>query len=246
MNLLIDIGNTRIKSALSGGRGLSEQTSSVWRDKSPSEVFARLWSNVSPERVIVSNVAGDRLAEQLQSWCEKQGWSKPEFAKSEARTGDLICAYPKPSQLGVDRWVAVQGALTLTSSAALVIDCGTATTVDLVTSTKIHRGGAILPGISTMRQALAGGTANLDVPEGQVTAYADNTQDAIAGGTAYALAGAIDRLAFEAKGLCDEPMINIITGGEAELVRPLLNISTQLSVDLVLLGLEAIAEKKLN
>ncbi len=242
MNLLIDIGNTRIKSALSDGQGLSGQMSRVWREQPLSDVFSSMWADLSPIRVIVSNVAGDELTGELESWCRDQSWPKPRFAKSEAKTGDLICAYPNPTQLGVDRWVALHGAIKLTSSAALVIDCGTATTVDLVTSKKIHRGGAILPGISTMRRALAGGTANLDVPEGQVTAFADNTQDAIAGGTAFALAGAIDRLACEAMSLCDEPMINIITGGEAELVRPLLNISTQYDADLVLLGLEALLE----
>lgn len=246
MNLLIDIGNTRIKSAVSHGVGLNAQASSVWRDRNPNEVFTSLWHDVSPARVIVSNVAGDTIAEQLRHWCDREEWPKPEFAKSESKSGDLMCAYANPSQLGVDRWVALQGALTITDSAVLVIDCGTATTVDLVTSKKIHRGGAILPGISTMRRALAGGTANLDVPAGQVKAFADNTRDAIAGGTAYTLAGAIDRLAIEAKNLCDESIINIITGGEAELVRPLLFISTQINADLVLLGLEAIAENKLN
>lgn len=246
MNLLIDIGNTRIKSALSHGGGLSAQTSSVWRDRNSNEVFTSLWRHLAPTKVVVSNVAGDIIGEQLRHWCVSRGWPKPEFAKSESETGGLVCAYIDPSQLGVDRWVAMQGALTLTASAVLVIDCGTATTVDLVTSKKIHRGGAILPGVSTMRRALAGGTANLDVPAGEVTSFANNTQDAIAGGTAYALAGAIDRLATEAKNLCDEPMINIITGGEAELVQHLLFINTQFDADLVLLGLEAIAEKKLN
>lgn len=246
MNLLIDIGNTRIKSAVSHGHGLSAQTSGVWRDRDSSEVFTSLWRHVLPARVIVSNVAGDTIGEELWQWCVSRGWPNPEFAKSESKSGDLICAYIEPSQLGVDRWVAMQGALTLTKSAVLVIDCGTATTVDLVTSEKIHRGGTILPGVSTMRRALAGGTANLDVPAGKITAFADNTQDAIAGGTAYALAGAIDRLATEAENLCDEPMINIITGGEAELVQPLLFINTQFDADLVLLGLEAISEKKLN
>ena len=210
------------------------------------QLFAELWGNIlgsdsAIEQVVISNVAGDAMAQAITGWLASQSAPAPYFAKSEARSGDLICAYPKPEQLGVDRWVAVQAGASLADGAVLVIDCGTATTVDMVTSDHVHRGGAILPGIGTMRRALAGDTADLDVPDGEPVAFADNTRNAIAGGTVYALCGAIERLAEEAKDNFQETPSCLITGGEAEQIRHLLKISTDFYPELVLLGLQVIA-----
>ena len=243
MNLLIDVGNTRIKSALGQGDALSAHRAQPWRDLDLNEVFAHLWSDhASLARIVVSHVAGEAFERALDDWLWQRFAVRAEFVRSVPHALGVTCAYPDPTQLGVDRWVAVQAAAFLTDRTALVIDCGTATTVDLLTHDKIHRGGAILPGVATMRRALAGDTANLNVPDGHVHAFADNTRDAIAGGTAYAVCGAIDRLAHEAQTTYGDAPIALITGGEAELVRPLLTTPTQLIPELVLQGLAHIAQ----
>lgn len=244
MNLLIDIGNTRLKSAISNGKTLDYWRSHAWREQALEEVFTELWSDLKPHRVVVSNVAGDAMEQALESWVRAYWKIVPEFARTSPQVGDLVCAYSNPEQLGIDRWVAVQAAVSLYDSAVIVVDCGTATTIDLITADRKHRGGAILPGIRTMRRALAGGTANLDVPDGDVTAFANNTRDAIAGGTVYAVCGAIDRLVAEAKQEFAETPEVLITGGEAEMVRTLLATPTKLYPDLVLQGLEVIAKRK--
>ncbi len=244
MKLLIDIGNTRIKSALSSGQGLYAHRSETWQDKDLDQLFQTLWPDTAPSQIIVSNVAGERIAGNLRQWAKDNLGQAVEYIKTSAKAGGLTCAYPQPEQLGVDRWVAIQAAISLSADAVFVIDCGTATTIDLVTADRQHRGGAIMPGIDTMRRALAGNTARLGVPEGHITAFADNTRDAIAGGTAYALAGAIDRLAEEARERFNEPLQAIITGGEANLVLPLLKLDAQHHPDLVLIGLDIIADRK--
>ncbi len=244
MNLLIDSGNTRLKSAMSNGEFLNDRRSHAWRGQALEEVFVELWSDLKPHRVVVSNVAGDAMEQALESWTREYWGIVPEFARTSPQVGDLVCAYSKPEQLGIDRWVAVQAAVSLFDCAIFVVDCGTATTIDLVTADRTHRGGAILPGIRTMRRALAGGTAHLDVPDGDVTAFADNTRDAIAGGTAYAVCSAIDRLVAEAQREFAEAPEVLITGGEAEMVRTLLITPTKLYPDLVLQGLEVIAKRK--
>jgi type III pantothenate kinase len=244
-SLLIDVGNTRIKSAICKGAVLLNHQSAAWRDKSNlTELFTSLWATLDvPRKVYISCVAGQSMEDELIAWFTKTKASNPVFARTSIKEGALVCGYQKPQQLGVDRWVAVQAAITLTEKAVFVVDCGTATTIDVVTADKVHHGGAILPGISTMRSSLAGGTAHLDVPSGKVVAFATNTQDAIAGGTAYALAGAIDRFFQEAKALFEEPFYGVITGGEALLVQPLLNMPINYNPDLVLLGLQDIAKR---
>ncbi|MCB1756893.1 MAG: type III pantothenate kinase [Gammaproteobacteria bacterium] len=243
MNLLIDIGNTRIKSALDDGAQLTPVRSALWRQTDLPALFDSLWGRLDPQRVVVSNVAGSLIEQSLRDWSGKAFGHLPEFVKTAKKSGPLVCAYPDPTQLGIDRWVALQAAITLSPAGVVVIDCGTATTVDLVTADRVHRGGAILPGIHTMRRALAGGTANLDVDGGNTIAFANNTRDGIAGGTAYALAGAIDRLVNEGLQIFDEAFFNVLTGGEAEQVRPLLKTQTTLEPDLVLLGLAEITKR---
>ncbi|MDO6461919.1 type III pantothenate kinase [Granulosicoccaceae sp. 1_MG-2023] len=246
MKLLIDVGNTRIKSATLDKTGLTPLPAALWRDETePQGLFPGLWQTLQPQSVLISNVGGAQIGGHLQTWANAQ-WPEVavEFVSVSGALGGLRCAYPKPQSLGVDRWVAIRGARARYPAApVLVLDVGTAATCDLLLADGTHRGGAIFPGINTMRRALAGDTANLNVPAGQrVTAFADNTRDAIAGGTAYALAGALDRFAAEAQHCCGADDLQILlTGGEAEAVLPLLQTPLCHVPDLVLEGLAAIA-----
>lgn len=103
--------------------------------------------------------------------------------------------YMNPAQLGSDRWAALIGTRALLGHrAALIAVCGTATTIDLLTTDGEFAGGAIMPGLGLMQRVLHEHTAALPDAQGEYLDYPRQTVDGIASGCAHAQAGAIERL----------------------------------------------------
>lgn len=235
--LLVDMGNTRIKSAVWRNGVLIDDRACAWDEQPEAAIFTKMWAGSHPSRVVCCNVAGAARADALRRWCRSEWAIDAEFVCSSAAFGDLRCAYENPDNLGDDRWVAVIGGRARYGEPVCVIDCGTATTVDLVAAGGLHLGGAILPGIRTMRAALARNTADLPQAQGEPAPFSSDTVPAIAGGTAYALAGAIERLVNEARDRVDGTLVCVITGGEAAQLLPLLRFEVEHEPQLVLYGL---------
>ncbi len=251
VNLLVDIGNSRLKSAVcaQGADNVQPFTPFAWRDSTRptpdiidefDSVLDELWSGIVPSRIIVCNVAGESMLERLSVWCTNHRWPPIEECASEKQFRGLLNGYANPAQLGTDRWVAMIGARACYTGALCVIDSGTATTVDLVSAEGRHLGGAIFPGVNTMRKALDKYTAGLFDATGDVHPFSDATVAGIAGGTGYAAAGAIDRFIDEARLRLPELTV-VFTGGEASLVAPLLRNQVTVNESLVLQGLTAYA-----
>jgi len=239
--LLVDIGNTCIKSVLWRRGELRDARSLAWREAPPEQLFERLWADCRPRRALCCNVAAAALGEALARWC-RQRWDLPvEFFTSAAEFDGLRSAYAEPQQLGDDRWLALIGARASHGEPLCVIDCGTATTFDLLGRGGRHLGGAILPGVRTMRAALASNTSALPKASGTPQPFSENTVASIAGGTAYALAGAIERLSDEAARRLGETPRHVLCGGEAAMLKPLLRIEVIQHPQLVLTGLAVAA-----
>lgn len=241
MNIYIDIGNSRFKSARFEDGQLEPLETIPWRDEDVAERLDKVWKGLSPEKIVVCNVAGDRVMPQLHAWCEQRLGIVPHEVQSEARFGELRNGYLEPAKLGTDRWAAMIGAAAEHNGALCVIDSGTATTVDIIKADGEHCGGAILPGMYTMRQSLGKYTAALFAASGDIQPFSDNTASGIAGGTGYASAGGIDRLIDEAREQYGE-LTSVFTGGEASVVRPLLRNETVLDTMLVIKGVQRMAE----
>jgi len=105
-------------------------------------------------RVLVGSVLGDDYARKLAAWSITHLGLNPEFAVSEPACNGVVNGYQQPEKLGVDRWLAILAAKAKTPSACVVVDCGSAITVDLVTSQGEHLGGYIAAGLRLMREAL--------------------------------------------------------------------------------------------
>lgn len=71
-----------------------------------------------------------------------------------SRSGNVVNGYHDQQRLGVDRWLAIIGAYDICKGACLVIDLGTAITVDLVAQNGAHLGGYIVPGTALLRGQL--------------------------------------------------------------------------------------------
>lgn len=251
MNIVVDIGNSRFKSAREVNGVLEPFTPMPWRDVELSGLLDDTWASVlegaltgDPEHrlraIHVSNVAGDEVFNHLRQWCIDNLQLTPVRIRTEAVFGELKNGYQEPTKLGVDRWAAMIGAHANIDGALCVIDSGTATTVDIIDATGQHLGGAILPGIYTMRRSLGKYTAALFAASGDIQPFSDHTAAGIAGGTGYASAGAIDRLIDEARERLGD-LTSIFTGGEAEIVAPLLRNKVLVDSHLVLHGVVEIA-----
>jgi len=240
VNIYIDIGNSRFKSAAVTADIIHPFDPVVWHDCDLEAEFDRLWGERAPERIVVCNVAGDKVLPRLQQWCQLKFGYSAEVIRTTDEFDGLLNGYAEPKQLGADRWVAMIGARAHYPGAVCVIDSGTATTVDVVTEEGQHLGGAILPGVNTMRRALGKYAAALFTASGEIRPFSSDTAGGIAGGTGYASAGAIDRLIDEASQRVTTPTA-IFTGGEAVLVAPYLRNDVVVDELLVLKGIAALA-----
>jgi type III pantothenate kinase len=143
--------------------------------------------------------------------------------------------------LGSDRWAALIAAWQHVQGACLVVNCGTATTVDALSPQGEFMGGLILPGVSLMRQSLLGGAAQLDEANGRVCDFPLNTADAIHNGVLRATTGAIEHQ-FALLAQQDANARCLLTGGAAQQVKIYLPMPLVYIDNLVLLGLQVIGE----
>jgi type III pantothenate kinase len=145
--------------------------------------------------------------------------------------------------MGVDRWLALIGAHRLCAGAVLVVDAGTAITYDLLLASGRHLGGLILPGIEMMRGSLLAGTNIPRVePEERDLPWAADTGAAVGVGTIEAPAALVERLRRRLTAAAGGPSTVLLTGGDAERLRPALEEPVRVEPDLVLRGLALLLE----
>lgn len=231
--LAIDAGNTRIKWGVHDGAAWLQHAAL------PTSEAAHLRGAIAhardTERVVIANVAGERVAELLASVLPPG--PEPCWVVARAEQCGVRSGYAEPAQLGADRWAALIGARHLFSEPCVVVNAGTTMTVDALSAESIFLGGFIVPGYELMRDALAANTAQLALREGAFSFFPDNTGDAIASGALNALAGAVDRMCRYVVDTGEDEPIVVLSGGNAALLRSRLNGRTQLVDNLVLEGL---------
>jgi type III pantothenate kinase len=149
----------------------------------------------------------------------------------------------EPHRVGIDRLAgaAAAAAVKPKGRAAILVDCGTATTVDLISPAGGFLGGAILPGPGLMAKALAEGTSRLPevaaLERGVPPAMPGrSTQAAIAAGIGWGMRGAVARLVDEGRRAVGHDAVVILTGGSSGLVRDAIPDALVLP-DLVLAGI---------
>ena len=156
----------------------------------------------------------------------------------------------EPSKTGIDRLIASFAASqafqrnVASPKSIVVVQAGTAVTVDLVDSQGVFRGGAIMPGLGLSLQLLAAGTDQLPwlgnhVVDTQPVLPGANTTEAISAGVNAALVGGVTHLVrrYRAKAHHMETMQVIVTGGDGKLLLPHIDQPCQLVEHLVLAGL---------
>lgn len=236
MRLLIDAGNTRVKWAY-GQDGEWERGGALLAAWLP-ELRQRLMNGPSVREIWVSNVAGISVVESIETVATEFD-SPVHFITAQPAQCGVTNFYLSPESLGCDRWAALIGAWQKLGSACLVVNSGTATTIDVLNGRGEFYGGLILPGLNLMHSALCHAAAQIEGPAGQFERFPRNTADGIASGAIQATCGAILRMHHQLG--AHTPIL--VGGGAAELLQPHLDGLAQEDQDLVFRGLSVIAEQ---
>ena len=235
--LAIDAGNTRVKWGVHDGARWREQS---WIETARAHELASAFAALPPlEAVVASNVAGAALQAQLASVLPPR--PQPRWIRSERMQCGVRNSYDDPLQLGCDRWAALIGAWRLHGGPAVVVNAGTALTVDALCADGVFAGGIIAPGAELMRRALAANTDALKLQPGKFSFFPDSTGDAIMSGVIDALTGAIERMARFLEETGQAAPLCVLSGGGASLIEPHLNLELKVVDNLVLEGLLTIA-----
>jgi len=242
-DLLVDVGNSRIKWAFSQAGKLSAHGSAVHHGVVPAESSQAWLAGEPPERVIAANVAGEIYAQLFDEWVQRQWSLDVDYIEVDPDYSNVSLAYPDPSKFGVDRWLALIAARGQTSVDVAVIDTGTAVTVDVMTAKGQHLGGIIMPGLSLMQQSLQQNTSAIQPglntrEKTKSTPFGQDTATGVAYGSLYAVTGAIEHLLAKGEAQTGGRLSVIISGGDAETVQAELRIESQHVPGLVLQGMQ--------
>ncbi len=240
MKLLIDAGNSSLKWTLWSDTGCGP-VSRLKHDagRIDAQLFQRHLSGLKGiEGITVSNVAGDGLAEELSAATRKIWGMEPVFAASQKSALGLTIAYDRPELLGVDRWLAMVAAYNATKASVLVVDCGTAVTLDAVDQTGRHLGGLIAPGRELMWSSLFRNTRIPAVPQRSFEGIlGTDTAECIAAGVLHSTTGLIERLYRQLPPTFGENRRLILTGGDADTVAGQLGVAAEIRHQLIFEGL---------
>jgi type III pantothenate kinase len=235
--LLIDLGNSRLKWATWQGGQLQPGPAIAHRGRALGDLTPLLDAARGARSAWIASTALD-LSAELESALAPQLLAPPRIFRPSAQALGIRNAYPNPERIGSDRFLAMAGAHAELDGAFLLVDIGTALTVDLCDAEGRHHGGLIVPGPELMRDALHRGTAGVrSASDPVVVDFADNTTDAVWSGALQACAGVIERMHGLAERRLGTKVELVLCGGAADPVAPLLGRDYRLLPDAVLDGL---------
>jgi type III pantothenate kinase len=239
--LAIDAGNSRVKWGWHDGEEwVNIATVSLIEFAASSDhINPFSITHADPERIVISNVAGEGAHQLLVNWTSIFD-AAPLWLHGEAERCGVTNCYERPEQLGPDRWAALIAARSSHNGPCLVVNAGTATTVDMLSADGVFLGGAILPGVELMRFVLHEHTGRLPIQEGRYREAPRNTLDAIETGCRHAQAGAIERMYRAFRELDGHPLC-LVSGGAGPSLMEQLSVPRRYVENLVLDGLARIA-----
>lgn len=227
--VLVDLGNTRLKWALKGEDGglINQPPVSLGSDS-----FHRAWwSETIPPASLetsswwIASVNPPRARELIESLNKAGVWRIQQFTNaSQIPINHLLVT---PETTGVDRaLIALASSRRIPpGTPCLIVSCGTAITVERLNRQGVWEGGAILPGLRLSARSLARGTAQL--PEVQldqppIKPFGDSTASALAAGLFWGTVGAIREIIAQQR----QPEALVLwTGGDAPQLAPRVSVN---------------------
>lgn len=253
MLLAVDIGNTQTVLGLFEGDVLRGQWRLATEDQRTPDELAVVFAGLMSLRglgfddvgaMVVSSVVPN-LTHTYRTLAAEALGVHFRAVDSSMETG-LANRYDDPTQVGADRIVNAVAAGRNYGFPAVIVDIGTATTVEAVDREGCYLGGAILTGLYVALDALVSRTAKLpsvNLEEKPPNVIGTNTPDSIRSGFLYGYAGALDALVRRMREELDDEPVNVVaTGGPAGVIIPHCREIHQFDPDLTLKGLQALYE----
>ncbi|MEA5075872.1 MAG: type III pantothenate kinase [Coriobacteriia bacterium] len=254
MILAVDIGNTQTVLGLIGEEG----TAAHWRISTEpmltaDEIRVRIgglflldglgWDDV--QRVVISSVV-PTLTAAYEDLARRATGGEPLVVGPGIKTG-LPIAYENPHEIGADRIVNAIAAVERFGAPVIVVDLGTATTLDVVDASGAYLGGSIAPGLETSAGALFSRAARLSAVdlEPPARAIGRNTRESVQAGLLMGHAALIDGLVHRTWDELGGPCTVVATGGLAGRIAPLCTTVDAVDDDLTLKGLALIWRRNL-
>ena len=235
--LEIDIGNSRIKwrrfaddRKVVTSRGINLDINGFLAEQANHE---------KPSAVRLSNVSDTKISSKIADWAGVNWNIQPIVAVVCAECSGVKIQYKDVSRLGVDRWLAMLAAYNRSDGPCLIIDSGTAFTLDVINEEGLHLGGYILPGLRLMRESLVSktGIRLKDQVLEPRTELGNSTQEAVFNGGVASLVALAEKEIEEQRKKGFKPDL-FITGGDASVLDDLLAYTkSKIEEDLVLDGL---------
>ena len=223
MNLFIDFGNSRCKWALHDGINFIEVAASDYPHADVSECTRELLSSIDfsrAQQIHAVSVLGQKFDNAFADQVASIFGLPTQFYYSQKHAYGIQLSYADVSTYGSDRYAALVAAHKQVAGHKIVIDCGTATTIDALDAEGRHLGGLIMPGANLMLETLAAKTSGIPSIHSQhpVNLLCDNTRDAVFSGCILQLRFAVQGMI---KQLAKQPQTTIfLTGGESDLLDP--------------------------
>lgn len=215
MRLEIDLGNTLLKWRLLEGE---------LRVEGGQFALANLEAWLATQQyqlndIWISSVAGDAVNHQLAQRLQAHFGQIPEFARVTASAAGLVNAYAQPERMGVDRWLAMLAAWDRFASALVVVDAGSAITIERISADGHYLGGSIMAGFQMQQKTLLGQTARVrfEQTQGDPLRGGVDTAGCVASGAELVLRGLalqLEQIALEL-GHSGADATIVLTGGDA-------------------------------
>ena len=241
MMLIVDIGNSAIKAGVFDGSNLLR----TWRLPSITSDAARIADILQDYPAIASVAIGSGVPELTQIVSDLfRGIGLDVVVLNASSKLPISISYQPPESVGIDRLANVVGAKLLYGAPAIVVDVGTAVTVDVLNADNIFVGGAIWAGPHTVSRALGANAAALHEVEisTPTNAIGRSTVECLQSGIMHGLLGGAERLIRHTRAELGTNAPVIVTGGGADYLHELKTLVTAFEPALTLHGLRAIYE----
>ena len=234
MILELDVGNSRIKWRLLAADDLSVTGVGHVSGFDELQQVPELEVTISMARMC--SVRGGDINKELKDWVRsKHGLDLLQAAVIQS-CGGVTNQYADVSRLGIDRWLAMLAAYRRAGGACMIIDSGTAFTIDVLDAQGLHLGGYIIPGLKLMRSSLESSTSIRlsDNYSAYSQSLGHSTDEAVFNGTVAVLLATIKKLR-ESVGAVEI----YFAGGDAALLYGLAGLDrSEVVTSLVLDGLD--------
>lgn len=235
--LLLDLGNSRLKWAVEDVDGRHAGEPLAHSRQGLGDLAALLEAARGADSAWISSTALSLTQELLDAIA--QGIGCPAHVYTSPKEGlGIRSAYDLPHTLGSDRFLAMAGARAQVDGSFLLVDAGTAMTIDFVDEGGQHLGGLIVPGPALMREALHRGTAGIRTGEHpRLREFARSTDDAVWSGGCLACVALIGHAWRHAAMGVGGDVALLVSGGSLPLLETHLSLPHRRLANPVLDGL---------